>query len=284
VRCSLTGPWLARSASRSASSAVTAAAGNLFDAIGVHGLTGVWNAVVCTANRADQHSRSTHRRSGDRSGGAVLHSIAVGIDAAFLSGKLLVELVVEEENLAFHSRWIERLERSPAIDDYHLGSKAVRRRGDAAAEHSKNHLLRGAGRHVFPIDNGRRLCAANPMRNGGFLQGDFRAKGTHLCSDVFDSLLRLRRTTDAWADIVREMTQLVERIGICNAASSRRRPILAISAGVQALGPAPRMRPMIWSRKEVDGAGLAAGAWAVSRIGLAAKKQAKAMRRREPDG
>ena len=78
--------------------------GDFVDARGVHGHAGVGDAVVGSADGADEDGGGADAGSGDGSGGAVLDGVAVGVDAAFLGGELLVEVVVEEEDFAFE-RW-----------------------------------------------------------------------------------------------------------------------------------------------------------------------------------
>ena len=162
VRCSLTGPWLAKSASRSASSAVTAAAGIFSTPGGVHGHAGVGDAIVSSADRADEHGGGSDRGACDRRGGAVLHGIAVGVDAAFLGGKLLVELVIEEEDLSLKRRGVEGFQRGPVVDCDDFGGETIGWSGDAAAERGEDHFLRGARSHALPIDQLRRSPRREP--------------------------------------------------------------------------------------------------------------------------
>ena len=109
---------------------------------------------------------------------------------------------------------VERLELGPVVDDDDFGGDAFGGGGDAAAEGGENDLLRGAGGHAVPGEEGAGFSAADPMGDGGLFEGDFGAEGSHLCGDVIDGFLGLRGSAEAWADVVGEMAKLVEGVRV----------------------------------------------------------------------
>src|ERR1035438_4013988 len=81
---------------------------DLGDTGGVLSEAGMWKPVVRTANGAHQYSRRAHRCAGDGSSAAVDHPAAVRLQPTTLTGEFLVELVVEEQNLALNGAWRQK--------------------------------------------------------------------------------------------------------------------------------------------------------------------------------
>src|SRR6185369_6244581 len=91
----------------------------------------------------------------------------------------------------------------------------------------------------------RGFDATNPMRNGRLLQSHFRAQRPHFGGNVIYGLLRLGRAADARADIVGQMTQLIEGIWInergiakplhCGDLSRRPGAFASVDHGVEAV-------------------------------------------------
>ena len=181
-----TWPWLVRWSSRSASSAVTAAAGIFGRLRVVHGHAGVGQAEIRAADGADEHGNRSVCRAKDGRGHAIDHRLAVGFKAVALGGEALVELFVEEQNFAFDRIGAERLEVVEGVDDDDVGGESVGGRCDAAAEGGEDDLLRGVGRHPRPRDELAGLRSAHPVGDAGFFERDLCAERTHLGGDELD--------------------------------------------------------------------------------------------------
>ena len=188
--------------------------GNFGQAIRVHGHASVRNAVIRSADRAHQHCGGADRGSGDGRGGAVLHGVSIGVEAALLRGELLVEFLIEEDDLALQRCRIERLQTCPGIDRHDLSRQSVGGRGDAAAQRGQDYLLRRARRHSWPLNQCAGLRSANPVRDRCLLQRHFRAQRAHFAGYIFHGLLGLRGTADARTNIVGQMPQFIQRVWI----------------------------------------------------------------------
>ena len=188
--------------------------GNLGHAVGILGEAGMGKAKIRSPNRAHQHGHRARGGSGNGASAAVDHPPAVGVEAAALGGQLLVEFVVEEQDLAFHRALGEGGKLLPVVHDDDLGGKAFRGRGHAAAQGGKDDFLGDAGRLTGPGNHFSRLQAAHPVRDLGLFERDFRAQGAHFGGHVVHGLLGLRRAAQAGADIVGEMAQFGEGVGV----------------------------------------------------------------------
>ena len=173
-------------------------------------------AKVRSAHRPYKNRSGANGSCGDGACAAIDHTADVGVKAVSLRGQLLVERVIEEQNFAFHSIGRKGVELLPIADDDNLGGQTLRRCGHTAAESRQDDLLRGSGCLSGPGDELSLLFTANPVRNGGFLECDFGAQSPHLAGDVVHRLLGLGRAAEARADVVGEMSELVQRVGIAH--------------------------------------------------------------------
>ena len=56
--------------------------------------------------------------------------------------------------------------------------------------------------------------AADPVGDGGLFELDFGTQGAHFRSDVIDGMLGLRRAAEAGTDVVGQVAELVQGVGI----------------------------------------------------------------------
>ena len=188
--------------------------GDFGDVGSVFGEAGVGEAVVGAANGADEDGDGSDGGTGDGACAAVDDSASVGFQAFAFGSEFLVELVVEEQDFAIDCAGRERGELLPVADDDDFGIEAVGRRGHAAAERGEHYLLGGSGRLAGPGDDFGGFSAADPVGDFGFFESDFSAESAHLGGNIFNGLACLGGTGEPRADVVSEVTKLVEGVGI----------------------------------------------------------------------
>ena len=130
------------------------------------------------------------------------------------AGQFLVEFAIEDQDLALHRAGPQSAKLLPIVNDYDLGGKAIGWCGHAAAQRGEHDLLRSSRRLTEPRDQLARLDSAHPVRNLGLFESDVGSQQAHLRRDVVDSLFGLGRAAQPWTDIVGEVAQFVEGIGV----------------------------------------------------------------------
>ena len=114
---------------------------------------------------------------------------------------MLVEELVEQDDLAGDLVPAESLELVESVDGDDVGSETVWRGGGATTERGENYLLRGVRNHARILDEGGAFGAADPVRNGDWLEADVETELAKFGGDIFGGSTGLGRTGGARSDV-----------------------------------------------------------------------------------
>lgn len=122
--------------------------------------------------------------------------------------------MVENKNLTRHGARRQGAELLPVIYNHDLGSQPLGWRGHAAAKGCQDNFLRGSRRLAGPRNHFGRFRATNPVGDFCLFQRHLGAQCPHLRGHVINGTSCLRRSAQARANVVGQMAQLVQRIGV----------------------------------------------------------------------
>src|ERR1035438_6728558 len=162
---------------------------------------GVGQAKVCGPDGAAYRAGRAQVGRGFGSGCAIANGFTVRDKRHSGGGFLLVENFIEEDDFSGDLVVAEGFQFVEVVDDDHVGSDAVGRRGSASAESGENHLLRGACGLACVFGELGGFSAANPVRNFDFLQVDIQTKRAQFGGNVIDGGFGLQRSGGARANV-----------------------------------------------------------------------------------